>query len=507
MFEIIKSDLAGRIGKIYTNHGTVDTPAYIPVVHPVKQTISCDTLKKMGFQMVITNAYITMKRYGDEAIRRGIHDIIGFDGPIMTDSGGYQVLEYGDLDISPAQMASFQTGIMTDIPIPLDKPTGFGLPHETASSYVDRTLKACLDTINSSKNNGQLWVGPIQGGEHADLVQQTTKSLVKYGYKIMALGSPVEFMESYEYYKLASMIVQAKSALPAQIPLHLFGAGHPLTIPLAISLGCDTFDSASYILYAKQNRYITPDGTRNLDEMRVFPCTCNICTRHTPAEISSMDDATRTDLLALHNLSAIKLEVDATKQAIYEGRLWEYTLKKARAHPRLLEAVRVLTESHHILQQGTPRFKKKAIFLFDEMDQHRPELVEFRRTISQFRTKKRTLHILAEPKTRPAYLLKKYSDLADDKDIQVCIYNPYLGIIPLELADMYPASHHLDARMRYPPDRYATFGDSLQAFLDNNEFNDIHYDHNDTFLSHFLNHTSNNKARGTKNATHSKRKK
>ncbi|MXX20634.1 MAG: tRNA guanosine(15) transglycosylase TgtA [Cenarchaeum sp. SB0665_bin_23] len=484
MFEIVKSDLAGRIGRLYTNHGMVDTPAYVPVMHPVKQTIPGEKLKEMGFQMIITNAYITMKQYGDEAIRRGIHDIVGFDGPIMTDSGGYQVLEYGDLDISPSQMAEFEMGIMTDIPIPLDKPTGFGLPYDVASSYVDRTLQACHDTIQSAKDNGQLWVGPIQGGEHSSLVERSARSLAVYGFQIMALGSPVEFMESYEYYKLACMIAQVRRVLTPSIPLHLFGAGHPITIPLAISLGCDTFDSASYMLYAKEDRYITQDGTRKLSEMRVFPCNCDVCTGYTPAELMSIEKKERTDLLALHNLYAIKLEVDATRQAIYEGRLWEYTLKKARAHPRLFEAVRVLTESHDVLYPGTPRFKEKAIFLFDHTDQYRPEAVEFRRIVSDFRTKKDTLYILPEPKTKPAYLLKRYADIPDDA--QVCIYNPYLGIIPLELSDMYPAAHHLDARMRHVPERYDTFGHSLKAFLENNKFTRIHYDYGNAFLSYFL---------------------
>ena len=486
MFEIVKSDLAGRIGRLHTNHGIVETPAYVPVVHPVKQTIPCGTLMEMGFQIVITNAYITMKRYGQEAVRRGIHDIIGFDGPVMTDSGGYQVLEYGDLDITPPQMAEFEAGIMTDIPVPLDKPTGFGLPRDTAESYVERTLEACQDTIRDAPDNGQIWAGPVQGGEHADLVRRSARALVGYGYSMAALGSPVEFMESYQYRLLARMISEARKALPPRVPLHLFGAGHPLTIPLAVSLGCDTFDSASYILYAKQDRYITSDGTRHLKEIRVFPCSCRVCSSHTPQELASMEKAARTDMLALHNLAAIKLEVDATKQAIYEGRLWEHTLKKARAHPRLYEATEVLLGGDAGLVSGTPRFKEKAAFMYDEADQYRPEAAEFRRMVSAFRTKKRVLHILSEPESKPAYLSGRYARLADGVDAQVCVYNPYLGIIPLELSDMYPASHHLDARTRRNPASYKTFGDALKEFLANNDFERVHYDEKDGFLSHFL---------------------
>ena len=107
MFEIIKSDLAGRIGILHSNHGKIETPAYVPVIHPVKQAIPPKKIKDMGFDLVITNAYITMKRHGQNATKRGIHDIIDYDGAVMTDSGGYQVLEYGEVDVVPADMAEF----------------------------------------------------------------------------------------------------------------------------------------------------------------------------------------------------------------------------------------------------------------------------------------------------------------------------------------------------------------------------------------------------------------
>lgn len=484
LFEVTKSDLAGRIGRIRTNHGSVDTPAYVPVVHPVMQSVPCDTIRDMGFDMVITNAYITMKRHGQEAVRRGIHDTIGFEGSIMTDSGGYQVLEYGDLDITPEDMARFETDIMTDIAIPLDKPTGYGLSRDVAAGYVRRTLRASGRTIRDVPDNGQIWAGPIQGGEHPDLVRRSAKSLARQGYSMMALGSPVEFMESYRYADLASMMAVARRAVPSRIPLHLFGAGHPLTIPLAVSLGYDTFDSASYVLYAKQNRYITPDGTRHLDEIRAFPCSCRVCASRTPAELR--DDESRTVLLATHNLYAIKLEVDSTKQAIHEGRLWEHVLKKARAHPRLYEAIPVLTDSVDLFRSGTPAFKGKAAFLYDRLDQFRPEAASLRHTMRNFRTPKRVLHILAMPEAKPAYMSGRCAKLSGDPGVQVCVYTPHLGIIPLELSDMYPAAHHLQARIPPDPREYPSFGDSLERFLKDNRFGEIRYDSPDSFLEHFL---------------------
>ena len=80
MFEILKTDLAGRIGVIHTNHGKIETPAYVPVIHPVKQTIPSKKIKEIGFDLVITNAYITKNNYGNDAIKKGIHKIIDFDG-------------------------------------------------------------------------------------------------------------------------------------------------------------------------------------------------------------------------------------------------------------------------------------------------------------------------------------------------------------------------------------------------------------------------------------------
>ena len=157
-----------------------------------------------------------------------------------------------------------------------------------AREYVDHTLRVCKTTIKNKKNNGQIWIGPIQGSEHPELVKRSTNELIKMGYKMLALGSPVEFMESYEYKLLAEMIIAAKKNIPTSIPLHLFGAGHPLTIPLAVALGCDTFDSASYMLYAKHDRVITDDGTRRLDELEYFPFDCEVSSKYKPKELLGM---------------------------------------------------------------------------------------------------------------------------------------------------------------------------------------------------------------------------
>ena len=491
LFEISKCDLAGRIGMLETNHGKVQTPAFVPVIHPVKQSIPATKLKKMGFDMVITNAYITMKNYGDKAVERGIHDIIKYDGSVMTDSGGYQVLEYGKVDVTPEAMAAFESGIGSDIAIPLDKPTGFGMPEKKAKEYVDHTLKICKQTLGTAQRKGQIWAGPIQGGEHEKLVKHSAKSLVKMGYEFLALGSPVEFMESYEYTKLAEMIISARSSIPDSSPLHLFGAGHPLTIALAVALGCDTFDSASYMLYAKQDRYITEDRTRKITDMEYFSCPCEVCSKNTPAEIVSMEKFDKVENIALHNLYSIKAEVDRTKEAISDGRLWEHLMKKMRSHPKLYEARSTVATAQDVIAPSTPQFKQGAAFLYEPIDQYRPEVLSYHDTVRRFKTKRKILCINADSSRKPAYLTPEQSELEklfDDPDkVQFCRYSKYLGLMPLEISDLYPAAHYVEAKGMDSASSYPEFTKTWEKFFSNNSFDIVYYS-DDAFLAHYMRH-------------------
>ena len=492
MFEIKYSDLAGRIGILHTNHGKIETPAFVPVIHPVKQSIPAKKIREIGFDLVITNAYITMKRYGNKAREDGIHKIINHDGPIMTDSGGYQVLEYGEVDVKPPDMAKFEIDINTDFAIPLDKPTGFGLSKKDAKEYVEHTLKVCKTTLRNKKNNGQIWIGPIQGGEHSELVKRSTNELIKMGFPMLALGSPVEFMESYQYKLLAEMIVAAKKNIPTSIPLHLFGAGHPLTIPLAVALGCDTFDSASYILYAKHDRVITDDGTRRLDELEYFPFDCEVSSKYKPKELLGMKKEERIDQIALFNLYSIKAEVNRVKQAIQEGRLWEYAIKKARSHPKLFESIETIANNSKNFINTTPKFKEKAVFLFSTVDQVRPEVLSFHSHVRNFRTKKKILVISKDTNQKPVFISNEYHKLKkkfkESDSIQFCAYNPFLGIIPVEISDIYPSSHYVMSSYTKDPNDFPIFEETWKIFFAKNNFDIVYLPKNDKFLKFFRKH-------------------
>jgi 7-cyano-7-deazaguanine tRNA-ribosyltransferase len=496
-FEVKCTDLAARIAKLETPHGVIETPAFLPVVHPVRQTISPKFLKSLGFNAIITNAYIALEHYGDRAREKGIHDIVNFDGVVMTDSGGYQVLEYGSIDIEADVIAQFEKQIGSDICVPLDKPTGYGLNYYTARNYVEQTLTNAKDTLhmlldkrstdhkalshNIEENRTQkpIWAGPIQGAEHLDLVRYSTRELDKMGFSLMALGSPVEIMEAYEFSILAQIIASAKSIVPAK-PIHIFGAGHPLTIPLAVALGCDMFDSASYMLYAKDNRYMHANGTAKLEELTYLPCHCPVCTRYNSAkELLQNDKEIRTTEIAKHNLYILKTEITSVKQAILDGRLWEYVIQKCRAHPKLMESVEIL-KSFELLREGTPLFKQRAIFFFDPIDQFRPEAVRFREMVSKFRLREkhrsgRRLILYPEPRVHPFYSTQDFKKLAKKfPGAQICTYNQFLGIIPVQISDIFPAAHNLAAKLTtYRTNDYPSFVDSFKEFLKKNEFDEV----------------------------------
>ncbi|HZD36018.1 MAG TPA: tRNA guanosine(15) transglycosylase TgtA [Nitrososphaeraceae archaeon] len=491
-FEVRYTDLAGRIGQLKTMHGVLETPAFLPVVHPVEQVIRPQFLSDLGFKAVITNAYITFKRHKEQVLRRGIHNLIDFDGIVMTDSGGYQVLEYGDIEIRPESMAKFQIDIKSDLPVMLDRPTGYGLDHGRAKDFVLETIRNARSTVNTVKDvlehgdeiaydemcdlKGQIWIGTIQGAEHLDLVKYSTMELVRIGFDFFALGSPVEVMEAYDFSLLAKMILTTKEIIPNK-PLHLFGAGHPLAISLAVALGCDSFDSASYLLYARDNRYITPYGTAKLDELTYLPCSCPVCSFHSVSEFRSMTYLARTIELAKHNLYILKLEINMLKQAIMDGRLWEYLVQKARSHPKLMDALAYI-KNHPLIESGTRRFKNKAAFFYDSIDRCRPEAKQYREMVARFKSSKSRVLFFPDQDTKPFYTSNQYAHLVKEYEgFQICTYNAFLGIIPVELCDIYPASHNLTSETNLDDEGIEFYYHEtikyLKSFLKLNHFEEI----------------------------------
>jgi 7-cyano-7-deazaguanine tRNA-ribosyltransferase len=427
-FEVKDSDLLGRIGALTVGGRSIETPYLFPVVHPVSQQVRPAELRGMGFAGLMTNSYIIHSRLREEALARGIHDLLGYDGVLMTDSGGYQVLEYGDLELGYREVADFQSRIGSDLAVTLDRPTGYPQSRRVAKETVDYSLKNAKATLAEFSGSGTVWVGPVQGGLHGDLVRSSARLMVGAGFEFLALGSPVQVMQNYMFAELVDMIMSVRRAIPYSVPLHLFGAGHPLTMPMAVALGCDTFDSASYVLFARGGRYMTRSGVLTLRSMKYLPCSCPACARTSVRELLELGDHERTRALSLHNLHVLREEMAGCKEAIAEGRLWDLVEERSMAHPRLRDAFARMARYSKELEVGTPALKDRGLFVRSELDLARPEIAIARRMLAgAMRRSSRTARVAGGG-----------GGEATRGGEDVYGVHPVLGPFPVELRFQYP---------------------------------------------------------------------
>lgn len=454
-FEIKEKDLLGRIGKLKTKTATVETPLLFPVINPSNQPIPSKRLKEtFGCQAIITNSYIIKKRFQQKPVELGLHKFLDYDGAIMTDSGAYQILVYGEVEVSQKEIVAYQEGIGSDIATILDIPTGWKVTKEQAEVTVAETLKRAKAFFKEKTREDILWVGPVQGGRHLDLVAQSAAEMGKLPFPIHALGSPTEVMENYRYDVLADMILTCRKGIPIERPLHLFGAGHPSMFALAVSLGCDLFDSAAYALYAREGRYMTENGTWRLDQMDYFPCSCPQCASQTPESLRRKPAKEREIFLAEHNLHVCLAELRRIKQAIRDGRLWEHTEMRLHAHPALLSALKRVRNSQDFLEKYSPTAKSSGFFYFDSVGIARPEIVHYRKRLSERYTppqNAKVLFLVPQTRNKPFHKAPEFKKIRQlfrmlgeelAAQVHVCVYAAPFGVIPLELDEVYPLSQH-----------------------------------------------------------------
>ncbi len=331
-FKVKTKDLLGRLGEMRTKSGSFETPTLAPVISVSGGPLSAKEIKDMGFDLVITNAYLWMRK-GES---RDIHSILDVSGPIMTDSGAYQLLVYKSVDTTNEEIIRFQERINTDIGVVLDTPTGMVSEGE-ARRTVENTIKSEQEALNLISNNEIIWTAPIQGGTYRSLLTEMVEAAAAMDYPLYALGSPTPLMEGHMYSKLFEVLYSVRMMLPPHKPLHLFGAGHPSIFSFAVALGADTFDSAAYALFAKEGRYMTVMGSEKIENLKEFPCSCPVCTTYKPSELLTMDKKERERLLAKHNLYVSLAEIKTIRNAISQGKLWDLVESRARASPELWE--------------------------------------------------------------------------------------------------------------------------------------------------------------------------
>ena len=360
MFDISKRDGLARLGKIKTKHGTLDTPTLLPVVNPKILTLSMEELKECGAQGLITNSYIIYKNSELKEIAedKGVHGLLNWDGPIMTDSGTFQSHVYGEIDMQPDEILNFQKKIGVDIGTVLDVFCEPETRFEEAKKELDETQRRIEE---SDKNKGSIFLAaPIQGGRHLDLRLKAAQMASETNADVFPIGGVVPLMEKNNFEKLAEVIIASKKGLDISKPVHLFGCGHPMLFALASFLGCDLFDSASYAKFASRDSLMFTWGTKNLEELEEMPGEFSAAPGLTVKELKKMEKSARQKIIAKHNLIVSFTEIRRVKQAIHDGLLWELVENRLRTSPALMKVFGILKREMGWIGEFEPAYRYKT---------------------------------------------------------------------------------------------------------------------------------------------------
>ncbi len=437
VFEVRDWDAAGRLGELAVPRSgvTVETPALMPVVNPHVQTLDPGRLgPEFGAEILITNAYVLhgSDDLREEVLQRGIHDVLDFDGAVVTDSGSFQLAEYGDVDVDTEEIIQFQIDIGSDVGTPVDIPTPPDVGRERAERELAETQDR-LELADSLETGEMLLNAPIQGSTYPDLRESAARHADGTGLDVFPVGAMVPLLNDYRYGEVIEAVTAAKRGLGTNRPVHLFGAGHPMMFALAVAAGCDLFDSAAYALYARDNRYLTVRGTHQLDDLDYLPCPCPVCATHDPDSLRALDGEARHERLAEHNLHVSFAEMRRIKQAIREGNLLELVEERARSHPAMADGYRALLERGEQLEATDPA-SKGTFFYVSGDSADRPEVRRHHDRLSRL------------PVEAEVLLAEELSGIEDEYD-EVWRVVPPFGPTPSALHETYPMTAELPDRL------------------------------------------------------------
>ncbi|WP_277555023.1 tRNA guanosine(15) transglycosylase TgtA [Halobaculum limi] len=460
-FEIRDHDAAGRIGELTVPRAgvTVETPALLPVINPNIETIDPGRLRsEFGADMLITNSYIIRTTDGlrERAMEEGLHELLGYDGAIMTDSGSFQLAEYGEIDTTTTEILEFQRDIGSDIGTPVDIPTPPDVSREQAESDLDVTRQALADA-EAVDTGGMLVNAPVQGSTYPDLREQAGHEAAATDLDVFPVGAVVPMMNAYRYDDMVDAVAAAKRGLDEDCPVHLFGAGHPMMFALAVALGCDLFDSAAYALMARDGRYLTVSGTEQLEELEYLPCSCPICHEYTPDDLRAAGNDEQESLLAEHNLHVTFEELRRVKQAIRDGDLLELVERRARGHPAMTDGYRALLDHADQLER-IDSASKGSFFAVSHESARRPEV-------------RRHHDRLARLDVPDRLLCSEYGKPSEHDYDAVWRVLPPFGPFPRALSETYPLTAEVPDRTDAATERAAAEG--MRALVEANPDVDV----------------------------------
>ena len=332
-FKMINEDGNARLGEISTNHGKIDTPAFMPVgTYGAIKTLSPALLEELNVQIILSNTYHLMERPGTEIIQKhgGLHDFMSWDKPILTDSGGYQIFSLaknrsiseegvkftsalnGDsLSLTPELCMELQLNFGIDIAMVLDECTPYPVKKQTAKNSMllsMRWAQRCRDNF-FSKGSGLF--GIIQGGMYKDLRMESLEKLISIDFDGYAIGGLSVGEPKKEMNDIVNFI---SPKMPKTKPRYLMGVGTPKDILKAVERGIDMFDCVIPTRHARNGYLYTSSGVVKLrnseNRFSLEPldkkCKCYACKNFSRSYLFHLDKTREplgSTLNTIHNLS------------------------------------------------------------------------------------------------------------------------------------------------------------------------------------------------------------
>jgi len=332
IYKLITKDGLARRGEVTTAHGKFQTPAFMPVgTYGAVKSISPSTLEDLEAEIILSNTYHLMERPGVETIKLhgGLHNFMGWEGPILTDSGGYQVFSLskkrkiqeegvefssplnGDKRyLTPESCMQLQLDYGVDIAMVLDECTPYPVEEATAKKSMQLSLRWAKRCRSSFSSNRASLFGIIQGGVFNNLREESLAELIEIGFEGYAIGGLSVGEPKEEMDKVVDHIAPR---MPEDKPRYLMGVGTPLDIVKAVQLGVDMFDCVIPTRHARNGYLYTSKGivkirnSENKNNLEPLDenCSCYTCNKFSRSYLHHLDKTKEmlgSTLQTIHNL-------------------------------------------------------------------------------------------------------------------------------------------------------------------------------------------------------------
>ncbi len=353
-FEILSKDGLARRGRLTFSHGSIETPVFMPVgTYGSVKAMSPDDLLAVGAQIVLGNTFHLWLRPGLDVIAAhgGLHRFMGWDKPILTDSGGFQVFSLGELRkiseegvrfrspvngdvcfLSPEESMRIQRTLNSDVVMIFDECTPYPADEREAATSMQLSLRWAERSRRAHEGNANALFGIVQGGMHEGLRDESLTALQGIGFDGYAIGGlsvgePKEDMQR--------ILRHTAPQLPSGAPRYLMGVGTPADIVDAVENGIDMFDCVMPTRNARNGWIFTRNGTIRLrnaryrDDIRPLDeeCACYTCRHFSRAylhHLQRVNEILGAHLNTVHNLHFYQQLMGELRQAIEAGKLAEY---------------------------------------------------------------------------------------------------------------------------------------------------------------------------------------